>query len=94
MGLTTPEVALIKGHRDPRMLFRYSHPMWQGVPKVIDRAPPSYDNRKRNCSRAITSITGFVNRPRQTSPFQPSPSLAHGVWDRRWETDPFTGNRG
>jgi integrase len=25
MGLTTPEVASISGHRDARMLFRYSH---------------------------------------------------------------------
>jgi integrase len=25
MGLTTPEVALISGHRDMRMLFRYAH---------------------------------------------------------------------
>jgi integrase len=24
-GLTIPEVALISGHRDPRMLFRYTH---------------------------------------------------------------------
>jgi hypothetical protein len=23
MGLTLPEVALISGHKDPRMLFRY-----------------------------------------------------------------------
>jgi len=25
MGLTVPEVALLSGHRDPRMLFRYAH---------------------------------------------------------------------
>ena len=25
MGLSTPEVALISGHRDPGMLFRYTH---------------------------------------------------------------------
>jgi integrase len=25
-GLPVPEVALISGHRDPRMLFRYTHP--------------------------------------------------------------------
>jgi integrase len=25
LGLTVPEVALISGHRDPRMLFRYTH---------------------------------------------------------------------
>jgi len=26
LGLNVPEVALISGHRDPRMLFRYTHP--------------------------------------------------------------------
>jgi integrase len=25
IGLSVPEVALISGHRDPRMLFRYTH---------------------------------------------------------------------
>jgi integrase len=25
MGLSMPEVALISGHRDPRMLLRYTH---------------------------------------------------------------------
>ena len=25
MSLSVPEVALISGHRDPRMLFRYTH---------------------------------------------------------------------
>jgi hypothetical protein len=25
MGLNMPEVALISGHRDPRMLLRYTH---------------------------------------------------------------------
>jgi integrase len=25
-GLSIPEVAMISGHRDPRMLFRYTHP--------------------------------------------------------------------
>ena len=27
MGLSVPEVALISGHRDQRMLFRYTHPL-------------------------------------------------------------------
>jgi integrase len=40
MGLTTPEVASISGHRDPRMLFRYSHPIRQRVLEVIDRSDP------------------------------------------------------
>jgi len=25
MGLSMPEVAVISGHKDPRMLFRYTH---------------------------------------------------------------------
>jgi len=25
LGLNIPEVAVISGHRDPRMLFRYTH---------------------------------------------------------------------
>ena len=30
-GLTIPEVALISGHKDPRMLFRYTHLRAEGV---------------------------------------------------------------
>jgi integrase len=30
-GLNVPEVALISGHRDPRMLFRYTHPRAEDV---------------------------------------------------------------
>ncbi|KLK93940.1 integrase [Microvirga vignae] len=26
LGLSVPEVAMVSGHRDPRMLFRYTHP--------------------------------------------------------------------
>lgn len=33
-----PEVGFISGHRDPRMLFRYSHAMQQRVLEVIERA--------------------------------------------------------
>ena len=36
-GLTTPEVALISGHRDMRMLFRYSHPQRAAVIKKLDQ---------------------------------------------------------
>lgn len=31
MGLNMPEVALISGHKDPRMLFRYTHPKVQNI---------------------------------------------------------------
>ncbi len=35
-GLSVPEVALISGHRDPRMLLRYTHPMSEGILKKLD----------------------------------------------------------
>ena len=38
MGLTVPEVALLSGHRDMRMLFRYSHPQQRRVLEQLDRA--------------------------------------------------------
>lgn len=36
MGLSTPEVALISGHRDMTMLFRYSHATRQNILKRLD----------------------------------------------------------
>jgi Phage integrase family len=35
-GLNVPEVALISGHRDPRMLFRYTHPAPRMSPRSFD----------------------------------------------------------
>jgi len=35
-GLSTPEVALISGHRDMRMLFRYAHPTRQRILDKLD----------------------------------------------------------
>ena len=35
MGLSVPEVALISGHRDPRMLFRYTHLRAEDVGKKL-----------------------------------------------------------
>jgi len=35
MGLSVPEVALISGHRDPRMLFRYTHLKAEEVEKKL-----------------------------------------------------------
>jgi integrase len=40
MGLTTPEVASISGHRDIRMLMRYAHPMRQRIIEQMDKAEP------------------------------------------------------
>lgn len=34
-GLTMPEVALVSGHRDTRMLFRYAHPMREAIAAKI-----------------------------------------------------------
>jgi len=35
LGLSVPEVALISGHRDARMLFRYTHPMRETILKQL-----------------------------------------------------------
>ena len=37
MGLTTPEVALISGHRDMRMLFRYTHPLRTQISEKLEK---------------------------------------------------------
>lgn len=36
MGLSVPEVALISGHRDMRMLFRYTHPLRETILKKLN----------------------------------------------------------
>jgi integrase len=36
-GLNVPEVALISGHRDARMLFRYTHPIRAEIMRKIDK---------------------------------------------------------
>jgi hypothetical protein len=38
MGLNSPEVALISGHRDMRMLARYTHPQRQLISQKLDAA--------------------------------------------------------
>ena len=40
MGLTIPEVALISGHRDIRMLFRYTHLKASAVADKLDQPSP------------------------------------------------------
>jgi len=35
MGLNVPEVAMISGHKDPRMLFRYTHPKATDVARKL-----------------------------------------------------------
>jgi integrase len=39
-GLSVPEVALISGHRDLRILLRYTHPMAQGILQKLDFPMP------------------------------------------------------
>jgi integrase len=39
-ALSVPEVALISGHRDLRMLLRYTHPMAQGILQKLDSPMP------------------------------------------------------
>jgi integrase len=43
MGLSVPEVALISGHRDVRMLFRYAHPVRQGILAKMNATRPDQD---------------------------------------------------
>jgi hypothetical protein len=40
MGLTTPQVASISGHKDIRMLMRYDHPMRQRIIEQMDKVEP------------------------------------------------------
>jgi integrase len=37
LGLSVPEVALISGHKDPRMLFRYAHAARQAILAKLER---------------------------------------------------------
>jgi integrase len=52
-GLNVPEVALISGHRDPRMLFRYTHPKPELVAEKLAAA-----ERKQNVGVVPRSVSG------------------------------------
>lgn len=41
LGLNVPEVALISGHRDPRMLFRYTHLRAEDIVYRLQKAKPT-----------------------------------------------------
>ena len=43
MGLSVPEVALISGHKDARMLFRYTHLKAENVANALQRLGSSKD---------------------------------------------------
>jgi integrase len=47
-GLSLPEVALISGHRDPRMLFRYTHLRPEDVAKKLNEGEPAKYSALRN----------------------------------------------
>jgi integrase len=44
LGLNVPEVALISGHKDPRMLFRYTHPDPLKVALKLTKPNPSVND--------------------------------------------------
>jgi integrase len=44
-GLSIPEVALISGHKDPRMLFRYTHLRAEDVAKKLRQLDPKREDR-------------------------------------------------
>ena len=48
LGLSVPEVALISGHKDVRMLFRYTHLMPDQVRDRLDLLGAKVDERKMN----------------------------------------------
>ncbi len=58
-GLSVPEVALISGHRDLRMLLRYTHPMSEGILRKLD-CPVSdhgdYFLQKKMAAKEITKL--------------------------------------
>jgi integrase len=37
-GLNVPEVAVMSGHRDPRMLFRYTHPRPEDIARKLAKS--------------------------------------------------------
>jgi integrase len=51
LGLSVPEVALISGHKDPRMLFRYTHLKAEDVGRKLNR----HDTKESNRSGQIDS---------------------------------------
>jgi integrase len=48
LGLNTPEVALVSGHKDPRMLFRYTHLSPGHVRDRIDHLASNLDEQLIN----------------------------------------------
>jgi integrase len=45
MGLSIPEVALISGHKDARMLFRHTHLRAEDLVKKINREYPVHSRK-------------------------------------------------
>ena len=53
MGLTTPEVALISGHRDMRMLFRYSHALRETIIAKLNRMDTDNGSGERHKASTV-----------------------------------------
>lgn len=68
IGLTATEVAFISGHRDMRMLFRYSHPQRQRILRQLDLVPaahPDMDQSKASIAAEVVrqDQSGLVTGP-------------------------------
>ena len=62
LGLTTPEVALISGHRDMRMLFRYAHAMRSQISEKLDqRSGGAVRVSRERTSHAQGKQKGYMN---------------------------------
>jgi hypothetical protein len=48
LGLSVPEVALISGHKDPRMLFRYTHLRATDLAEKLAQLSPSASSNSSN----------------------------------------------
>jgi integrase len=64
LGLSTPEVALISGHRDARMLLRYAHPKPDQIAGKLARSAeqrggtwvPDEDRSNSSCTPAPRTL--------------------------------------
>ena len=60
LGLSVPEVALISGHKDLRMLFRYAHAARQAILAKLD------ESRLIGVTGNVQSTADFILTPRQS----------------------------
>lgn len=68
LGLSVPEVALISGHRDARMLFRYTHPLREKIrARLIEQIPDEISQSVVRLS-AKGSEQWLLSRAQETIP--------------------------